>query len=288
MSIRLRHLIALGFLLVAAALQAEESTLQIIEVQHRSAEELLPVLRPLVEPQGSISAMQNKLVIRTSPANFQQLKQIVSQLDTTPRQLLITVSQGGEINTRGSSAQVSGKAKLGNSGSITLPPANPHEPGIAVGNENGTAEIRGSRNSSRTGLSSNQQLRVLEGREAVIYVGQSVPITSKYKSHSGAPVLSTEYHDVTVGFSVLPRLQGEQVTLEISPHQDSLASDASGVHGAINVQRISTSVSGRLGEWIDIGGATQQAVEQSQGLLSHRDSSRDEHRQVLVKVEETH
>ena len=41
--------------------------LEIIEMKARSVEEMIPIIRPLVEPDGTVTGMQNQLIIRTSP-----------------------------------------------------------------------------------------------------------------------------------------------------------------------------------------------------------------------------
>lgn len=89
--------------------------------------------------------------------------------------------------------------------------------------------------------------------------------------------------DVTTGFSVLPRVSGDNVTLEISP-QRAVLDQRDG--GAINIQRIHTTVSGKLGEWIDIGGAVREQRSVDSDILSSPRDLRDEQRRVLIKVEE--
>ena len=56
--------------------------------------------------------------------------------------------------------------------------------------------------------------------------------------------------------------------------------------GTASVHCISTSASGRLGEWFEIGGLTISASSQSGGILSSSNSQRQENRRVWVKVEE--
>ena len=268
--------------LTCAPAMGEESTLVIIELQHRTADEMLPVARQIVEPEGSVSALQNKLLVRGTAAQVAQVREVIGQLDTQPRQLLITVNQGGEIDTRSRARGYSGKI---GSGSVTaeipseLPP---DSPSVAVETDGAGVEVHGDRRHSHSNTAASQQLRVLEGREAVIHVGQSVPVSNTYKTPSGV-YSQTEYRDATVGFSVLPRVHGDEVTLDISPHADRVSAEQS---GAFDVQRLSTTVSGRLGEWIDIGDVTQTQNQESSGIASEKRSRRADSAHVLIKVEE--
>ncbi len=135
-----------------------------------------------------------------------------------------------------------------------------------------------------------QSLRVMEGREAFIRVGQSVPVRGRQVTRSvvGGQVVeqvveSTQYRDVTTGFYVRPRVSGERVMLDVSPQRETLSSD---VRGGVNVQRVVTTVSGRLGEWMEIGGIEQDATGQESVLLGRASSATRDSRRVLLKVEE--
>ena len=57
------------------------------------AEELIPILQPLVEPGGVITGTGDTLFVRTSAANLGQLREALATLDRAPRQLFITVGQ---------------------------------------------------------------------------------------------------------------------------------------------------------------------------------------------------
>ncbi|MGH8751996.1 MAG: hypothetical protein ACREUV_09870, partial [Burkholderiales bacterium] len=94
-------------------------------------------------------------------------------------------------------------------------------------------------------------------------------------------IQGTQLRDVSSGFYVRPRVSGEQVTLEVSPQRESL-----GPGGNINTQRISSVVSGRLGEWMELGGVVRNSTQQDSALAA-RDSERNyDQRKIYIKVEE--
>ena len=58
------------------------------------------------------------------------------------------------------------------------------------------------------------------------------------------------FRDASIGFSVVPRLvgKGDEVILEVSPEYSRFKG------GRVETQGVHTTVSGKLGEWIEIGG----------------------------------
>jgi hypothetical protein len=122
----LMSLLTLGWLGVAGAQE-----LQVIELRHRLAEQVIPALQPLLEPGGVITGMDGMLFVRTSPANLEQIRQAVAALDRQPRQLRITVGQG-TVETAADTA-VRGAATIG-SGDVPrwASTAPPPTPGVAV------------------------------------------------------------------------------------------------------------------------------------------------------------
>ena len=96
-------------------------------------------------------------------------------------------------------------------------------------------------------------------------------------------VEGTEYRDASTGFSVVPRIQGNLVTLDIDPQRETFDDSR---RGAINVQRVVTTVSGRLGEWMDLGGVNESRSDGQSTLFGRSSTSSSERRGVQVKVEE--
>ena len=145
--------------------------------------------------------------------------------------------------------------------------------------------------SQRSSSSSTQQsIQVLEGYSAFIRVGESRPLRSRQVVRTivngqvvDRVVEGTEYRDANTGFSVVPRVQGNLVTLDINPQRETFDESR---RGAVNVQRVVTTVSGRLGEWMDLGGINESRSDNQSVLLGHSSTSSSERRGVQVKVEE--
>jgi hypothetical protein len=280
----------LALLLAASCAAAQETVLEVIPLRHRTAAEMIPIVQPLLVRDGSVSGFQGQLIVRTTPANLAEIKRILASLDTAPRQLIITVRQDADVDRSRSAAEVSGSVD-GDHGRVTVP-GSPDPRGGSVVLREGDDSVRlqaieGSGSQSGRDM---QSVRVMEGREAFVRVGESAPIRERQVQRSvvGGRVVervveSTQYRDAATGFYVLPRVAGDRVTLDISSQRESLAKQA---HGGVNVQSIVTTVSGRLGEWMEIGGVGQDARGQQSVLLGRTTSATRDSRRVLIKVEE--
>ena len=275
----------------AAALARAQSAVEVIPLHYRTAEEVIPILEPMLERGGTLSGFRGQLIVRTTPENLVEIKRILASVDTAPRQLLITVRQDASGDLRRRALDVSGN--VGNDNArVVVPPTSRERQGgrVVVRESDSVVRAHAIESASSASDRNTQTLRVSEGREAFIQVGQSVPVRGRQVTRSvvGGQVVeqvvdSTDYRDVTTGFYVRPRLAGNRVMLDISPQRESLSND---VRGGVNVQRVVTTVSGRLGEWIEIGGIGQDATGQQAVLLGRASSSGTERRRVLVKVDE--
>lgn len=274
---RVKFLILFLMLAASGALRAE---VEIVPLRFRTVDQVIPVLQPLVEAGGALSGTQGQLIIRSSLANIADLRRVLASIDTQQRRLLISVRQDSEGSESGRGASVSGTLGGGTAGGGS----------VSIGNEAGGARrpgvnIRLGEGDSRRDDRVDQQVQALEGTPAYISTGQSRPLPARNvtRAPNGALIVtdSVNYQDVSTGFEVLPRIAGDRVFLDINPRRET-----PGPGGSINVQRISTSASGRLGEWFEIGGMTMQSSVQSGGILSSSNSQRQENRRVWVKVEE--
>lgn len=283
---------AVGVLLLCLAAEAlaQATVLEVIALRYRSAQEVIPVIQPMLAREGSVSGMQGQLIVRTTPANLEEIKRILASIDTAPRQLLITVRQDAEGDRSRAAAEVSGSVG-GEHGRVTIPGSGDRRGGTAVireGDDHVRAQIVEGRR-VESGRSAHA-VRVMEGREAYILMGLSMPVRERQVRRTivGGQVVEqvvegTQYRDVNSGFYVRPRLAGYRVILDIRPQQESVSRQ---VPGAVNVQSMVTTVSGGLGEWIEIGSIGEDASGQQTVLLGRAATASRDNRRVLVRVEE--
>jgi hypothetical protein len=272
-------------LLVAAHAYASAATVEIITLKYRTAEEIIPILRPFVGREGTISGMQNQLIVRTNASNLRQIKKILARIDTQPRQLMITVRQNITRKQLEREMAASGKITSGDDISASVRDQGSVGTGAAELNR-GKDTVRGrSQSSARYEAESDiQQIRVIEGTQAFIRTGSSVPVPERtiVGDSGGVRVIgSTNYRDLSSGFYILPRLIEGKVVLEISPQRQTMKQE-----GTIQFQTAVTRIIGKLGEWIEIGGVERFSSEKKTEVVARDKGETSERYGMFVKVEE--
>jgi hypothetical protein len=241
---------------------AGNGELGVFEVHSRPAQDLLPALRQAVGEQGSVAAAGNRLIVRAPATRLEELRWLVRELDVPPRNLMIEARVDRHDYARDQHFSVGlEEQKTGTIGSFRL-------------RERGTG-----------GDYAQQRVRTLDGRAAFIRLRQSVPVyeVSESKGPRGETRQSyrIRHKDVTRGFYVLPRLHGENVTLELY-QQDERQAPARPRH--FDIQHASGVVSVRLGEWISLGSAHSKGKASRSGI-GHAASTRTrDRRDISVRV----
>lgn len=283
----MKNIIA-GFILLFCSAPAW-AALEIIELRHRSAEEVLPVIRPLLDDEDVASGMDYRLILRTSPRNIEQIKRLLESIDVAPRRLKITVMQNVDSETVARLTEVSGSVVLGRDARVAVPGSgNNSGLNVELGRGQDRLKARVSSTRSLEGERNTQQLQVLEGNRALVRSGQSVPVPQRQviQDQWGTRVIeSTQYQEAGSGFYVLPRVNGDRVTLEISAQNDAFV-PGSGEQPTMRTQQASSTVSGRLGVWLEVGGLGQQKSGNDTTISTRGVSRTNEQRSVLIKVEE--
>jgi type II secretory pathway component GspD/PulD (secretin) len=283
----------LAGILVASSACADSRTLVTIPLRHQLPSQVLPVIQPLLASGSTAAEFNNQLVLNATDEEVAKVRKLLAVIDRQPRELLITVLTPGSSTSRNRGVSVDGSVgsenvRIGNgNGGV----GNGDE--LRIGVENATS------NESRT---QQQQVRAVEGMPAQISIGVTTPVTSSYTLANGQRVTSQEYYPVNQGVNVVARVVDGRVILDIDQQNDRLADQSSiqggGVPGVpsgyprrtydaptIRTQSISTQVSGRIGEWIPLGGIDQSSNADSSGLGGASRSSRSEVNAVMIKVD---
>lgn len=250
-------LIRFAMLALAATGAFAQNALEIIALRHRTAEQVLPALQPLLEPGATLSGQGSQLFVRTSPANLAELRRALDAIDRPQRRLLISVrfDDTADIASRG--LEASGR----------------------IGNRDSRVEIRGQDASVRGAERVDQRVQALEGARAMIYTGASRPVRQRQFIQTPAGVVSQEVtvvQETTSGFEIIPRIAGDTVQVEIAQQRE----------GAASYQRAATMASGRLGEWFELGSVAMSAARDARGITSAASSTGGETRRVWIRVDE--
>jgi hypothetical protein len=243
----------IALLVCFAEVTAAQQSLEVISLRHRTADQVLETLRPLLEPGGTLTGQGSQLILRVSPENLAEIRRALDAIDRPQRRL--------QISVRFDDAFDMSRRELGASGTIG-------DRGARI-----EGRARDDRGSATERI--DQRVLAMDGGRATILAGQSRPVRQRQLIQTPAGVVSQEVtviQETTSGFEVIPRVSGGVVSLEI------LASRAGGVTA------IST-VSGRLGEWFELGAVAMSAARDERAIGSLSQAGGGETRRVWVKVE---
>jgi type II secretory pathway component GspD/PulD (secretin) len=274
--------ISLVALLAVAASVADETRL--IQLRHRSAAEMVPLIRPLVGPNDAVTGTDYRLIVRTSEQNFREIEKLIAQLDTARRQFRIQVKQTVVGNRSDTGVGLSGEIRTDNA-RVQLPRQTPPDNrGLIVRKDGLQLETRQTRTSSSNAVT--QFVSTLDGVPAFIRVGQSVPHVQRILTITGKQQIvlaqGVSYHNIVTGFDVVPQAQGDHVLVQITPRLSSLSNPTVGV---VNFQEYSATVAVKPGEWIDLGGISGTGHDVRRAILDSGSSERAEQRTILLKID---
>ena len=276
------------YLLVALTLlttTVQANSITTLQLRNRPAEEVIPIVKPLLGAGESISGRGFKVFLRASPQTLAEVRDVIDALDVAARTLQISVFQG---DTRGLEA-------LGFDANIRVETG---DGSVSVGTDRDKSSDRGGSVTYRSNGSSGSvnttstqmrlqdnpihQIRVTDGNEAFIETGDQIPYFSGLDWVApGRVVGGVEYKDVVTGFYVRPRTNGDQVTLQVSPFKNSV----DGARGGIATQSASTQLTGRIGEWLLLGGVTEQLKRSQGGIASYHSTQSRSNSSIWIRTD---
>lgn len=248
-----------------------QAATELITLNYRTADEVAGIVQSMLEGQGKVSTYGNQLVVNAPPAKIEEVRAFLNQLDTPPRRLMISVDSSDSASGETEGYRVDGSLSAGN-GEVV----------IGRGEIQGRDQVRIIRRSTDSRSGGIQQIQATEGYPALIQVGHSVPLTNTTVGPYGQVYQQTQYQSVTRGFYVTASLSGQMVHLSISSHNDRLSHSQPGV---IDVQSADTRVSGRLGEWIQLGGVSEQSQQSGDGFLRRYSTQGGSDSSLRIKVD---
>lgn len=222
---------------------------------------LLPAVRQQLSASrdgGTVATYQGKLVLQTTPANYQAVQQLLAQIDSQPQALTVSVRVGNDSRTQYDNQQ----------GQVVITSR-----GIQ-----GTGIIN-QRNNQRQG-NSLYQVQTLSGSAASIgtstlwSLAQSYyPTASVYSNPTGQIVIQQQVLLPTIqGISVTPRLlPSGQVEIKLSQVEERLARSNSSYNrrgissNSIQGQSLNSTIIVPRGQWVTIGQIVQNSQNQQAG-----------------------
>ena len=243
------------FSLVIVPLTAQAVSYETYVIETYGGDALLPAVHQLLDSNrdgGTVATYQGKLILRTSSANYQAVKQLLTQIDIQPQSLTIAVRVGGNSNSQNNIQQ--GRVIINNRGI------------------QGTGVIN-----QRNGNQQNNsiyQVQTLSGSTASISTNTLYSLTQSYQinpypSYNTPPrqiVIQQQVLMPTIqGIAVKPRLlPNGQVEVQLSQAEEKLVSGHSryNQNPVVQGQRLNNTIIVPRGQWVTIGQISQSSQNQ--------------------------
>ena len=229
----LRPLIAGLMMLLSLSALADT---QVITLQNRTSADLLPVAQNFIGKDGNVTVYGNQLIVEAPTQKIQGLEDLLSQLDTPVRRLLITVDTSD----------------------TNLPDSNSNTRVYSTASRDGGV----------------QQIQATEGVPALIQTGQSIPQTSTQTDAYGRLSAQTAYRNVTKGFYITASVTGETVHLAISTNRDRMSQEQPDVVNIQNTDTQVSGPLGQWITLAGINGQSQAG--QQAGTRNYSTQNRDD------------
>lgn len=228
---------------------------RVIELQNKQAEEMIPLIEPLL-PQGSVvTGHGSQMIVRTTFSGFADLHSLLQSLDRPPQVLVITARR---VHNAAYDTQVAAR------GAVDVVDTQPN---------NRQDEV--------------QRITVQDGQAAFIKTGEAIPVHSWQYSDYGS-TNTVQYQEVTSGFYVTPKLHGQHVTLYINwQHNELQAQQTVRIRNQspIDVEQSESTLTISLGQWINLSNTSRQSLTKANEDSYSTQDVQDPDKNVFVKID---
>jgi len=245
----------------------------VIKVQHRRAAELVPVVQTMLSAGGSVTVSQrvNSLVVVDNAEAIRRVYAYLERFDKPVEQVRIHV----RFNTAGSDEEraIAARGRYSKD-KISVAVGRKKKDGVDI-----SAQDRRHRRSS----TSSAFVVAMSGSPAFIRAGKEIPYregSAFFRRHApgGATVA---WQTAESGFEVTPIVAGDNVHLKIVPR---IAYDDR-KDAVIRFFEARTELTTSFGQWVEIGGTTDQQNEIVREILSQRMGGGNSVNSISIMVE---
>lgn len=248
------------------ALQAS-ARIEVIDLKHRPATALVPLLQPLVGDDVILRPDGYRLIVRGNEAAIDTIREALTRLDTKIHSLRISLRQISTDSDTAHAVGGGGGVVLGTDGDVAA---------------SAQARIRSTRTRDQGQLI--QSVRALEGEPVFIDTGSSVPIHERafvIGRNATGTAERTRYLNLPQGFYATARLHGDQVSIAISVDNATWKSEQS----PIERRSVVTRVQGRIGEWIPFGSSLRTGRLAGSGITRSTRNEQDRQERFELRVQ---
>ncbi len=251
--------------------------LETFKLRNRPAVDLLPLVKPFLDPEAAIRGQGYKLFVKSTGANLEQISQIIGELDIALKRLRISIS------TDASNFDEQEKQQLQTHPEAAQNSDSPNVQKIIISKgPQHKLTTRVYSTAQRGRQPTAQQVQLLEGQWASISSGRAIPIADRQRNADGTVTETIRYRKLSYGFKVRAHVNGNKVYLTLRPKHEELSSQGG---GNIRTQNIATSLTVNLGQWTEIGGIQQLQKKTTTGIYYRSQRKQAGEQRMFIKVE---
>ena len=266
-----------------------QSSYETYVIETYGGDALLPAVRQQLSASrdgGTVTIYQDKLVLRTTAANYRMVQQLLTQIDRQPQALTVSVRVGNNNSSQGNIQQ--GQVIISNRGIQ----------GVGVINQsNGQQQTN-----------NLYQVQTLSGSAASISTGTLWSLTQSYNANLypryraygnqignhplGQIIIQQQVLlPTTQGIAVMPRLLANgQVEVKLSQVEEQLVRanpsyNRYGYNSSVQGQRLNSTIIVPRGQWVTIGQISQNTQNQSASYGGKQNNSRSNDIPISILVQ---
>ena len=253
---------------------SEASEVAVIRIKYRWATEVLPIVRSMLSPHGTVTASErvNSLVVVDNPDAVKRIRDYLDEFDKPLEQIRIHVRYYEKKILSGKETAVRNKTSSDNLRGAT-------------GGKKKDRVDRSIHDRRRTQtIHAEFFVFATSGRPAFIRAGQEILYDHKWTDYTrrysggGAVVMS---QSVETGFEVTPTTAGDLVHLRIVPR----IAYGEKNEAVMRFYGARTEVTTFYGQWVEIGGASSHSNDVIKEILSQGQQSKSNSMAMSLMVE---
>lgn len=271
------------FLLASPSAWASEDQVNEIYETYTSAEKLIPILEPLLGPEDRITAFRNKLLVKAPRHRQDKLLELLEEIDRPLRNILIQVRYGSGDSSESSQRSMDLRYEDADKG-VRIDTGSGDEERIVVykgSSRDDKIQVRAVARDRFTTENDNSlsQIRVLEGSQGFLQVGQETPVNHFVLLHPNGYGTTTEYRMVGNGIYVVPQIVKDKVRIELfTSHQKPKSGHTVATTDAQSVLLVEPDV------WTPFAGTSVDTSTQKNGKTYSTRNVGNQRRSLELKV----
>lgn len=270
-------------LLASATAWASEDQVNEIYETYTAAEKLIPILEPLLGPEDRITAFRNKLLVKAPRHRQDKLLELLEEIDRPLRNVLIQVRYGSGDSSESSQRSMDLRYEDADKG-VRIDTGSGDEERIVVykgSSRDDKIQVRAAARDRFTTENDNSlsQIRVLEGSQGFLQVGQETPVNHFVLLHPNGYGTTTEYRMVGNGIYVVPQIVKDKVRIELfTSHQKPKSGNTVATTDAQSVLLVEPDV------WTPFAGTSVDTSTQKNGKTYSTRNVGNQRRSLELKV----